>query len=291
MESINYHLELTPAQLKITHTALRSLLDDFGHDERQIGAIINEVIAKLPDEHAIRAIQLDVELEPSIAGPRAPTTRPRAPPPETSLSLSVADRPAAGAGDGVRVRARVPLQGARCRRVAARGDAPAGAHLARALPLARLHARHRHRDGRLGSARGRALAGADLARPVRGRRRTGAAHGHRRPALRPRGHPSRVARCGAGGARARLPRRHARGRRQRLALRLRDLPPGHLPGDRLPRRGDRRDRGNRRGARGRDARRRCGPLLGRLGHLDQGAVGRDRRRRLDDDRLQPAGRR
>ena len=36
MESINYHLELTPAQLKITHTA-----------------------------HAIRAIQLDVDLEPN----------------------------------------------------------------------------------------------------------------------------------------------------------------------------------------------------------------------------------
>ncbi len=28
-----YHLELTPEQLKIVHTALRSLLDDFGHDE------------------------------------------------------------------------------------------------------------------------------------------------------------------------------------------------------------------------------------------------------------------
>ena len=64
MESINYHLELTPAQLKITHTALRSLLDDFGHDERPIHAIIHEVLAKLPDEHAIRAIQLDRELEP-----------------------------------------------------------------------------------------------------------------------------------------------------------------------------------------------------------------------------------
>ena len=63
MESINYHLELTPAQLKITHTALRSLLDDFGHDERQIHAIIQEVLAKLPDEHAIRAIQLHRELE------------------------------------------------------------------------------------------------------------------------------------------------------------------------------------------------------------------------------------
>ena len=65
MESINYHLELTPPQLKITHTALRSLLDDFGHDEGEIGKIIHEVLAKLPDEHAIRAIQLDVKLEPS----------------------------------------------------------------------------------------------------------------------------------------------------------------------------------------------------------------------------------
>jgi hypothetical protein len=71
VESINYHLELTPAQLKITHTALRSLLDDFGHDERQIGTLIGEVLAKLPDEHAIRAIQLDVEVEP--------TTRARGP--------------------------------------------------------------------------------------------------------------------------------------------------------------------------------------------------------------------
>ncbi len=64
MESINYHLELTPAQLKITHTALRSLLDDFGHDESEIHTLINQVLAKLPDEHAIRAIQLDAELKP-----------------------------------------------------------------------------------------------------------------------------------------------------------------------------------------------------------------------------------
>jgi hypothetical protein len=53
-----YHLELTPSQLKITHTALRSLLDDFGHDEPEVVALIQEVLAKLPDEHAIRAIQL-----------------------------------------------------------------------------------------------------------------------------------------------------------------------------------------------------------------------------------------
>lgn len=54
----HYHLELTPAQLKITHTALRSLLDDFGHDEREVLRIIHEVLEKLPDQHAIRAIQL-----------------------------------------------------------------------------------------------------------------------------------------------------------------------------------------------------------------------------------------
>jgi len=56
---INYHLELTPEQLKVTHTALKSLLDDFGHDEKLVGRVIHEVLGKLPDEHSIRAIQLD----------------------------------------------------------------------------------------------------------------------------------------------------------------------------------------------------------------------------------------
>jgi hypothetical protein len=56
-----YHLELTPEQLKITHTALRSLLDDFGHEEAEIHAVIHEILAKLPDEHAIRAIRIGKE--------------------------------------------------------------------------------------------------------------------------------------------------------------------------------------------------------------------------------------
>jgi hypothetical protein len=63
----HYHLELTPAQLKITHTALRSLLDDFGHDEPDVGRVIHEVLGKLPDEHAVRAIQLDREVERQLA--------------------------------------------------------------------------------------------------------------------------------------------------------------------------------------------------------------------------------
>jgi hypothetical protein len=61
-ESFTYHLELTPAQLKITHTALRSLLDDFGHEEHDVQAVIHAVLDKLPDEHSIRAIVLDDEL-------------------------------------------------------------------------------------------------------------------------------------------------------------------------------------------------------------------------------------
>ena len=60
-EPFHYHLELTPAQLKITHTALRSLLDDFGHEEHDVHAVIHEVLAKLPDAHSIRAIVLDEE--------------------------------------------------------------------------------------------------------------------------------------------------------------------------------------------------------------------------------------
>jgi hypothetical protein len=61
-EDIHYHLELTPAQLKITHTALKALLDDFGHKEHDVHRVIHEVLDKLPDEHSIRAIVLDEEL-------------------------------------------------------------------------------------------------------------------------------------------------------------------------------------------------------------------------------------
>jgi hypothetical protein len=60
---LRYHLELTPAQLKITHSALHSLLDDFGHEQSDVMGVIHEVLAKLPDEHSMRAIQLDRELE------------------------------------------------------------------------------------------------------------------------------------------------------------------------------------------------------------------------------------
>ena len=57
-DDIAYRLDLTPAQLKITWTALKALLDDFGHDERDVHQIVRQVLEKLPDEHAIRSIDI-----------------------------------------------------------------------------------------------------------------------------------------------------------------------------------------------------------------------------------------
>jgi hypothetical protein len=55
---IAYRLDLTAAQLKVTHSALRSMLDDFGHDEPDVRAAVREVLEKLPDEHSIRSIDI-----------------------------------------------------------------------------------------------------------------------------------------------------------------------------------------------------------------------------------------
>ncbi|HEX4718101.1 MAG TPA: hypothetical protein VH300_06190 [Thermoleophilaceae bacterium] len=60
-DEIGYHVDFTPAQLKVVHTALKSLLDDFGHDQADVVRVIHEVLAKLPDEHSIRAIDFKQE--------------------------------------------------------------------------------------------------------------------------------------------------------------------------------------------------------------------------------------
>jgi hypothetical protein len=59
---VAFHLELTAVQLKIVHTALKSLVDDLGHEEHDVRAVALAVLAKLPGEHDIRAIDLDREL-------------------------------------------------------------------------------------------------------------------------------------------------------------------------------------------------------------------------------------
>ena len=57
-----YRLELTAAQLKVTHTALKVFFDDLGHNESDVQGIVLEVLDKLPNEHDVRAIDLGREL-------------------------------------------------------------------------------------------------------------------------------------------------------------------------------------------------------------------------------------
>ena len=62
---IAFHLELTAAQLKIVHTALKTLYDDLGHEEHDVKQVVSQVLDKLPGEHDIRAIDLGRELRGS----------------------------------------------------------------------------------------------------------------------------------------------------------------------------------------------------------------------------------
>jgi hypothetical protein len=59
---IAYRLELTAAQLKIVHTALKSLFDDLGRDQHDVKGVVAAVLDKLPSESDIRAIDLAREL-------------------------------------------------------------------------------------------------------------------------------------------------------------------------------------------------------------------------------------
>ena len=59
-DEVAFTLDLTPAQLKLTHAALKAFLNDFGHKEREVHAVLHEILAKLPDEASIRAINLDL---------------------------------------------------------------------------------------------------------------------------------------------------------------------------------------------------------------------------------------
>jgi hypothetical protein len=62
---IAFHLDLTAAQLKIVHTALKTLYDDLGHEEHDVKQVVSEVLDKLPGEHDMRAIDLGRELRGS----------------------------------------------------------------------------------------------------------------------------------------------------------------------------------------------------------------------------------
>jgi hypothetical protein len=50
---------LAPRQMKITHTALRLLLDDTQRDQASERELLHQILEKLPDEHTMRAIILE----------------------------------------------------------------------------------------------------------------------------------------------------------------------------------------------------------------------------------------
>jgi hypothetical protein len=65
-DEIAYRLDLTPAELKLTYSALKALSNDFGHDEYDVQRIIRSVLNKLPPPESIESIDL-----------RLPRRRPR----------------------------------------------------------------------------------------------------------------------------------------------------------------------------------------------------------------------
>jgi hypothetical protein len=60
-----FRLELTAAQMKIVHTALKALFDDLGREQHDVKDVVASVLAKLPSDSDIRAINLDRELRRS----------------------------------------------------------------------------------------------------------------------------------------------------------------------------------------------------------------------------------
>ncbi|HEY5192391.1 MAG TPA: hypothetical protein VIJ39_00790 [Solirubrobacteraceae bacterium] len=51
-------VELAPEQMKITHTAVKLLLDDLQRGQADERETLRRILDKLPDEHTMRAIQL-----------------------------------------------------------------------------------------------------------------------------------------------------------------------------------------------------------------------------------------
>jgi hypothetical protein len=52
-------LPLSPREMKISHTAVRLLLNDSQREQVAERQILWRIVQKLPDEHSIRAISLD----------------------------------------------------------------------------------------------------------------------------------------------------------------------------------------------------------------------------------------
>jgi len=59
-DEIAYRLELTPGELKVTYSALKSLFNALGHDEQDVLRIVRSVLDKLPPPESIESIDLNL---------------------------------------------------------------------------------------------------------------------------------------------------------------------------------------------------------------------------------------
>ena len=59
-DEIAYRLELTAAELKVTHSALTTLFNALGHDEYDVQRLVRSVLDKLPPVEQIEAIDLEL---------------------------------------------------------------------------------------------------------------------------------------------------------------------------------------------------------------------------------------
>ena len=57
-EGAQLSLALTAQQMKITHSALRLLMNDLQREQADEREILRAILDKLPDEHVMRAIQI-----------------------------------------------------------------------------------------------------------------------------------------------------------------------------------------------------------------------------------------
>ena len=57
-DEIAYRVELTPAELKLTYSALKALLNDFGHDEYDVQRIIRSVLSRCHQPESMESIDL-----------------------------------------------------------------------------------------------------------------------------------------------------------------------------------------------------------------------------------------
>jgi hypothetical protein len=58
MSGATITVPLTPQQMKITHTAVKLLLDDSQRDQEDERRLLWAILDRLPDEHSIRAIEI-----------------------------------------------------------------------------------------------------------------------------------------------------------------------------------------------------------------------------------------